>query len=121
MKKHLLTLAGVLSLLAANQALGTSPWSLTIKNATTSPREALVMWTTPVDFQFLMKKDVLFLAAGETRSLRFTTRAVNVDGVMVEGVPRYTPKKDSHGKTINPLKGLTLKTVNGKTVIVENQ
>lgn len=126
-KSNLITLAGLLSLLAVNQVFS---WEFKIKNETAldlSYRIGTTFWMDTFSFPSFYLDNIM---AGKTAVAEYR------DGVILDSVDvhsyihtynkpellaSFTPRKDSSGKIILPLKGLTIKTVNGKVVIVENQ
>ena len=115
MNKHLLTLAGLLSLLVVNQAFG---WPLRVKNETGLKLWIHVNWDGGGD-TFRLERQI-------SKEINRNFNNVAVDTVKDnhyrgERLAEFYLRKDSNGAPIQPLKGLTIKTVNGKTVIVENQ
>lgn len=115
MNKHLLTLAGLFSLLVVNQAFGGDfMHRLNIKNETTNKQNLFVY------FHNYGVPDQASIPAGGNMTLKpklpLPLRKISLaanDEVI------YTPKKDTAPKTVSQ-KNVTIKTVNGKTVIVEN-
>lgn len=117
MNKQLLTIAGLLSMLAVNQAFG---WKFPIKNETTRSK---VYGKVQYPGTFTEKS----IKAGKTVIYDAKDRTVELVSIHShstweknERLAQFIPRKDSNGKTINPIKGLTIKTVNGQTVVVEN-
>lgn len=134
MNKHLLTLAGIISLLAVDQAFCSLMHRIKIKKETARKKEAPIgSWSikneTATDQTVTMRwtKDRagsmrMILSAGQTWS--DTESREWREAILHQvrsGNAVYIPKRDKDGKLINPpLKNLTIKTVDGKTVIVEN-
>lgn len=115
MNQHLLTLAGLLSLLLVNQ---TFCWMLNIKNETAIKQKARVLYSReslcPDDSHVTIE-----LEPGETKRINARCNLAWIDMDNVRGTA-YITRRNSDRKMINPLNGLTIKTVNGKTVMVEN-
>lgn len=122
MNKQLLTLAGLLSLLAANQAFG---WEANIKNETASKQDIILLWYRNFSESSRVfsgqQPERLSIPAGGTISIN-SNDVYHLRGFQFRPGTKmaYSTKINKDGKVINPLKGLTLKTVNGQTVVVEN-
>ena len=120
MKKYVLTIASMLNLLACNQAFG-QKWTLNITN----DLEGVSTIFVDLDFHGLKSSPKYSIQPHTTQAVKIpdkkifnrvaVPKTIKSDGAM------FNPRTDSNGKIINPLKGLTIKTVDGKTVIVENQ
>lgn len=111
MNKKLLTLAGLLSVLAANQAFG---WILNIKNDTKNTYPYVLLHTS-------CGSKTRKWIPGELDSVDMGE--CNLNWIQVGTRPPiayFWLTKDTSGRAINPQKGLTIIERYGKTVIVDN-
>lgn len=117
MNKNLLTLTGILSLLAANQAFG---WNAPIKNETANNQAVILTWMKRG--HSTLTEERVDIPAGKTVIISSRQSDISLRKIRDANGITYDSKQDKIGQLINPLKGLTIKTgQDDHAVIVENQ